>query len=576
MKSFYVFCLAACLYGTLLVPSSAHPSPLHRGHGRHHHPHHDQDDLPPDAELIDFDEFFGVPVDPLSEEIEGMEDDGEKLETLSQQPKQFNTNDGRLYLQQFGYYNMSEDPTGMLGSLDTISPMMRRAVINFQQFANIPTTGVIDEKTAEMMKMPRCGCPDVVAPPSGPVARYTRLGSRWQKNDLTYRINNFTPDLPRDQVVDAIARAFDVWSEVTPLTFRRVSGPADIEIRFAAGSHGDGNAFDSRGGVLAHAYQPGGGIGGDAHFDESEVWQIGGPSIASLRGTDLFSVAAHEFGHSLGLGHSQVNSALMAPFYRYQSRLRLDRDDINGIQSLYGGPRPRPQPTPAPRPQPTKPPVNPPPPGGEGDADTCSGKSFDAFTRVANGTMYAFRGKYFWQLTERGVSPGYPQLIKDVWQGLPGNLDAAMFYEINGKTYFFKGGQFWRFTGDSMDSGYPRSISGWRTVSDIDAALYYGEWDGKTRTYFFKDGQYWRYTGGARAGADSGYPRSLSLWRGFPTRIDAAFTSADGSRYIFREDRYWKLAANRPAVDTNGGYPRSVATDFLGCAKTLQDLEIEP
>ena len=46
---------------------------------------------------------------------------------------------------------------------------------------------------------------------------------------------------------------------------------------------------------------------------------------------------AHEFGHSLGLEHSEVQSALMAAFYRgYVPDFRLDTDDIAGIQSLYG------------------------------------------------------------------------------------------------------------------------------------------------------------------------------------------------------------------------------------------------
>lgn len=68
--------------------------------------------------------------------------------------------------------------------------------------------------------------------------------------------------------------------------------------------------------------------GGDAHFDDAEKW-----SIKSFTGTNLFQVAAHEFGHSLGLSHSDVRSALMAPFYRgYEPSFELDSDDIMGIQ----------------------------------------------------------------------------------------------------------------------------------------------------------------------------------------------------------------------------------------------------
>ena len=54
-------------------------------------------------------------------------------------------------------------------------------------------------------------------------------------------------------------------------------------------------------------------------------------------GVDLFTVAAHEFGHNLGLSHSRVAGSLMAPVYKgYKPDLTLHQDDIQGIQQLYG------------------------------------------------------------------------------------------------------------------------------------------------------------------------------------------------------------------------------------------------
>ncbi|NXY87476.1 MMP7 protein, partial [Alcedo cyanopectus] len=199
-----------------------------------------------------------------------------------------------------------------------------------QKFFHLPVTGRVDEETEKVLIQPRCGIPDI--------AEYqTFPGSpKWPRNNLTYKlvmINNYTPDLPETKVADALRKALMVWSDVTPLQFRRIyKGTADILIKFASHAHGDGYPFDGKGNTLAHAFAPGKGIGGDAHFDEDELWSETNKDI------NLFIVAAHEFGHSLGLGHSDVYGALMYPIYSYvdPENFKLPDDDKQGIQKLYG------------------------------------------------------------------------------------------------------------------------------------------------------------------------------------------------------------------------------------------------
>ena len=91
--------------------------------------------------------------------------------------------------------------------------------------------------------------------------------------------------------------------------------------------------------VLAHAYQPGneaffgvgGNIAGDAHFDNSNLWSDGGSATT----IDFYTVALHELGHALGLGHSTVVGSVMEAFYG-GARRTLTADDIAGIRSIYG------------------------------------------------------------------------------------------------------------------------------------------------------------------------------------------------------------------------------------------------
>ena len=86
--------------------------------------------------------------------------------------------------------------------------------------------------------------------------------------------------------------------------------------------------------MLAHGYFPpvnGDTAAGDIHFDTADSWKLGwgGP------GFNIYQVLAHEVGHALGLGHTDVPNSLMNPFYS-EAFMGPQADDIAGMVYIYG------------------------------------------------------------------------------------------------------------------------------------------------------------------------------------------------------------------------------------------------
>ncbi|XP_046458981.1 hatching enzyme-like isoform X1 [Daphnia pulex] len=237
------------------------------------------------------------------------------------------------YLERFGYLERGPQDSSYSESVKAESFI--DAIKDFQSFAGLKKTGELDKETLELINKPRCGVADRTRTGHSSTRRkrFAIQGSHWPKKQLTYKIKKYTEDMPKSDVDREIARAFQMWADVTDLTFVHVnntSADVDIDILFASGEHGSCPSFnDGPGRTLAHATYPI--YGGDAHFDDGETW-----TLDSVKGTNLFQVATHEFGHSLGLEHTHVTTAVMYPFYGYSSDFKLDKDDIEGIQELYG------------------------------------------------------------------------------------------------------------------------------------------------------------------------------------------------------------------------------------------------
>ncbi len=155
--------------------------------------------------------------------------------------------------------------------------------------------------------------------------------------ELGYWMGAMVRSLPETDARAQVFRAMQQWTAASAITFRGLAWPNQkraIDIFFASGDHGDGFKFDGPGRVLAHAFYPPPNaetIAGDLHFDADEPWKIGAD-------TDLFSVALHELGHSLGLAHSDNPNDVMYGFYRRYTGLQAG--DIEAIRTIYADPLP--------------------------------------------------------------------------------------------------------------------------------------------------------------------------------------------------------------------------------------------
>ena len=144
---------------------------------------------------------------------------------------------------------------------------------------------------------------------NGAAGQYVEVGRGWPKDAngavaLRYFFDSLTAKIAESVARGEIERAFREWQKYGDVTLTAgdtADAPRTITVRFSHGAHGDSYPFDGPGGMLAHTFYPAPPnsepIAGDMHFDADEDWHVG-------TGIDLFTVALHEAGHALGLGHS--------------------------------------------------------------------------------------------------------------------------------------------------------------------------------------------------------------------------------------------------------------------------------
>ncbi|XP_052340888.1 72 kDa type IV collagenase-like [Oncorhynchus keta] len=277
-------------------------------------------------------------------------------------------------------------------------------------------------------------------------------------------------------------------------------------------------------------------------YDDDRKW-----GFCPDQGYSLFLVAAHEFGHALGLEHSQDPGALMAPMYTFTKNFRLSNDDIKGIQELYGAGTDKPVP-------PTQGPVTP--------MDICNEPVvFDAVAQIRGETFF-FKDRFIFRSTNFRGKPSGPMLVATYWPELPVTIDAAYENPLEEKTVFFAGNEMWIFNADQIEKGYPKRISSIGLPTDlkgIDAAFSFGK---SQKTYLFAGDQFWRYNE-AKKKMDPGFPKLIAdSWNGIPDGIDSAFSlNGIDYTYFFKGAHYFKMDDSSLKIVKLG----EITKDWLGC-----------
>jgi hypothetical protein len=168
---------------------------------------------------------------------------------------------------------------------------------------------------------------------------YTATGSTWSQPQTSYYVNSANLDLPGPSAETAVRTGADAWLQQS----------GAFRFLYAGASAQTTTGFDGINLVVFRNASSGSAIATTYWWSSSSrildadivFWDGGFQFFAGSSGCSsgfyIEDIAAHEFGHALGLGHSASASATMYPSVSScnTSNRTLDADDIAGAQALY-------------------------------------------------------------------------------------------------------------------------------------------------------------------------------------------------------------------------------------------------
>lgn len=250
---------------------------------------------------------------------------------------------GLDYLKQYNYINGEQ----------LTEEVIKRAARDFQERFGIEADGDIGPRTLRAMTYPRCGCKDVER-----LIENATKPNKWGYKNLKLYIEDYIPGLTKDEMESIIKDVFAKTSKLIDLTFEltKKASEANFVVRVSSDPREE---LGSPSGVLAFQYLPPAynytGKALEGVFDGAENW-VGDRGGKGIKFRNVFT---HEvIGHGLGLTHSKVKTALLAPWYDPDVPFLVSPDDEERLVSLYGAakntppvtpPSPPTTPTPSPK-----------------------------------------------------------------------------------------------------------------------------------------------------------------------------------------------------------------------------------
>ncbi len=174
------------------------------------------------------------------------------------------------------------------------------------------------------------------------VDAYTLTGHVWGVTSIPYYVNPENIYVTSAEAISSVQSAANDWNNQggvkTKLTYAGTSNGSSLV------NDGKNNIFfrNDSSGYVAETYWWWDGTGkivdADIVYHENYKWYADGGTCPG-DGFFIQNTGTHEFGHLLGLGHSDVSTATMWPTTDWCQTARniLDPDDIAGIQSIYPG-----------------------------------------------------------------------------------------------------------------------------------------------------------------------------------------------------------------------------------------------